>query len=475
MSDNSTTSKHLAELTSEKTDLKREVGLFGGVSVLAGIMIGSGIFYIGGIVLARCNLSLGLALLVWVIGGLVTLLSGICFAELGAMIPKAGGYYVYLREAYGERVAFMCGFCKLLISSPGSIAALAVAFAVALSSLYPIDPLMQKGIAIISVVLLTMINIRGVKFGSSVQNIFMVLKMLPIILILVAGLVMGEQHPDFFSIPGETPSFFEILSMIGFAVIATLWAYEGWVNLNGIAEEVKNPKKNIPLALIISILGVMVLYFLFNYSVYKVLPYEVIVKMVNEKNYYLGTYAAQTLFGSSGMVIVAMAMILAIFNSLNGCIMVFPRTFYAMAKDGVVFKSMAELHPVYKTPKNAILVSAGLAILLICFRTLGQLTSLVAVYGLIFHGMTFYSVIVLRKKYPTLDRPYKVWFYPATIFLICGIVVGLIINTFLKDPVTATIGLVVPLCALVIYEVRNRRGKKSRQEQTVNEQLIPEE
>ena len=235
--------------STETIGLRREVGLFGGISVLAGIMIGSGIFYIGGIVLERSGGNLGLALLVWAVGGLITLLSGICFAELGAMMPKAGGYYVYLREAYGERVAFMCGITNFFLSSAGSISALALAFAAAISSMVPMGELAQKAIALGSILLLTLINIRGIRQGSMVQNIFMVLKLLPIALIIICGLAMGNESPNWFSFPEgvETPSIGTILSMMAFAVLATLWAYEGWTNLNTIAEEIKEPKRNIPL------------------------------------------------------------------------------------------------------------------------------------------------------------------------------------------------------------------------------------
>lgn len=455
MTDNNTSNS--ARLSSEQTEMKREIGLFGGISIIAGIMIGSGIFYIGAIVLQRSGMSLGLALLVWLIGGLVTLMSGICFAELGAMMPKAGGYYVYLREAYGERVAFMCGFANFTLSSSGSIAALAVAFAAALSSMSPIDPLWQKVIAVSAVILLSAINIRGVKFGSGVQNVFMVLKMLPIVLILVCGFLMGEQSPDLMEMPGEMPSLGELCSMVGFAVIATLWAYEGWTNLNCVAEEIRQPKRNLPLALIGSICGVALLYILFNWSIYRVLPYDTIVNMVEGRNYYLGTAAAETLFGSAGLWIVGSAMVLAIFNSLNGCVMVFPRIYYAMARDGALFKTLGYLHPVWKTPVYAQVASAVMAIILICSRSLSELTSLVAVVGMIFHGMTFFSVILLRKKYPTMERPYRVWLYPLTIFLVCAIMLGLIANTVLKDPVTAALGLIVPLIALVIYEFLFRK------------------
>lgn len=448
----------VSQLQSEQTEMRREVTLFGGISVLAGIMIGSGIFYIGGIVLERAGMSLGLALLVWIIGGLVTLMSGICFAELGAMIPKAGGYYVYLREAYGERVAFMCGFGNFMLSSPGSVAALAVAFAAALSSIWQIDPTMQKVIAVTSVILLTLLNMRGVKLGSSLQNIFMVLKLFPILVLLFCGLFMGKYSPDLFSMPGEMPSISSLLSMIGFAVIATLWAYEGWTNLNTIAEEIKNPKRNIPLSLIFAITGVGLLYVLFNYSIFRVVPPEMIVSMVESGNYYIGTEAAKELFGGAGMYIVGAAMILAIFNSLNGCVMVFPRMFYAMARDGALFKSLGKLHPEYRTPINAQIACAVISIVLILSRSLSELTSLVALCGMIFHGMAFFSVIVLRKKYPTMERPYKVWFYPFTVLIICAVMIGLIVNTVANDPFTVVLGAIVPLLGLVIYEVLFRKS-----------------
>ncbi|HIU84863.1 MAG TPA: amino acid permease [Candidatus Aphodousia gallistercoris] len=453
-----TTSSAARNLQSEATEMRREVTLFGGISVLAGIMIGSGIFYIGAIVLQRAGMSPGLSLLVWIIGGLVTLLSGICFAELGAMIPKAGGYYVYLREAYGERIAFMCGFGNFTLSNPGSIAALAVAFAAALNSLWTIDPVAQKVIAIATVVLLTLINIRGVALGSRLQNVFMVLKMLPILLILFAGLFFGTESPDLFMIPGEMPSFGTLMSMIGFAVIATLWAYEGWTNLNNIAEEIKNPKRNIPLSLILAITGVALLYVLFNYSIFRVVPYDKIVEMVDSGNFYLGTEAANMLFGSAGMYIVGAAMILAIFSSLNGCVLAFPRMYYAMARDGAFFKPFGKLHPTYRTPMNAQIASACLAIVLIMSRTLGELTSLVALCGMIFHGMTFFSVIILRRKYPDLERPYKVWLYPIPILLICAIMIGLIANTIVNDPFTVVLGFIVPLLGLVIYEIMFRKN-----------------
>ncbi|MBC2870066.1 APC family permease [Bittarella massiliensis (ex Durand et al. 2017)] len=452
-------------LASEKTELKREVGLFGGVSVLGGIMIGSGIFYLGSIVLQRSGMSMGLALLVWALGGLVVLFSGICYAELGAMMPKAGGGYVYLREAYGERVAFMSGFSNFILGSSGSIAALAVAFPEAIASLVPLSPLACKAIAIGMIVLLSAINLFGIKLGSRIQNFFMILKLLPIVLIIVCGIFMGQQTPNLSLVPDPaiagTPSLFKICGMVAFGVVATLWAYEGWTNLNTISEEIKNPKRNLPLAIILSIVGVMLIYVLFNFAIYRTLPYETITAMLASGDLFLGTAAANTLFGSAGKIIVGSTMIVAIFSALNGCVMVFPRTYYAMARDGAFFKSAAKLHPKYKTPVFAIVLSGVVSIVLVCMQNLSQLTSLVAFCGMFFNTMTFYAVIRLRKKYPDLERPYKVWGYPVMVVLVILITIGLLINTLVESPVTSIIGLSVPAVGLLLYELVFKKSREA--------------
>ena len=439
------------------TAMRREIGLFGGISVLAGIMIGSGIFYIGGIVLARCEMSLGLSLLVWLVGGLITLMSGVCYAELGAMMPKAGGSYVYLREAYGERTAFVSGFSNFILSSSASIAALAVAFAGALATVLPLGPVAQKVVAVGTIVALSLVQIRGIRTGAFVQNVFMVLKLLPIGLIMIVGLFFGTESPDLLAMPSETPSLTAFLPVVAFAVVATLWAYEGWHNLNSIAEEIKNPQRNIPLAILLSIVGVALLYVLFNYSIFRVLSPEVIAAMVSEGNFYLGTAAAETLFGTYGGVLVSAAMILAIFNSLNGCVMVFPRVYYAMARDGAMVRSLV-LHPELRTPVNAIIASGAISIGLVLLRDLSSLTSLVAVSGIIFNALTFYAVIILRRRMPTVDRPYKVWAYPYLIWAVILVMAALLASTIIADPVTALLNVIVPAVSLVVYEVFFRRN-----------------
>jgi len=453
----------VSSLQSESTELRREITLFGGISILAGIMVGSGIFYLGSYVLIRSGMSMGMALLVWIIGGVITLFSGLCYAELGTMMPKAGGQYVYLREAFGERIAYMSGISAFVLGSSGSIAGLAVAFPSALSSVVAIPEPMHKYIAIGLVIFLSAINFMGVKFGSTIQNIFMVAKIIPIALIMICGLLMGGQSPDLSLSVVSTMSFPQLCSMVAFAVVATLWAYEGWTNLNTISEEIKNPKKNIPMAIIISCLFVTVLYTIFNYAIYRTVPLETIEQLFAQGDYFLGTEAAKILFGDTGKLIVGIGMAVAVFGALNGCVMVFPRTYYAMARDGLFFRSFTKIHPKYKTPTGAIVASAIVSTLLVCSRDLNQLTSLVAFSGFIFNSLTFYSVIVLRKKYPNLSRPYKVIFYPVTVILMILVNIGLLLNTLKEDPVTSIIGLAVPLSGLVIYELITRLGKKSVQ------------
>ena len=456
---------HLTTLQSDTNDFQRDLGLKDGISILTGIMIGSGIFYLGSYVLMRSGMSLGLALLCWLIGGLVTLLSGLCYAELGAMLPRAGGSYVYLREAFSPALAFMSGFSSLLLSGSGSIAGLAIAFASMTNSLFPNSPFttwQEKALAIGAIIFLTILNRYGVKLGALIQNIFTFAKLIPIIIIICLGLLTGTQQPDISILSTVTSiSLTNLLSMIALGVVATLWAYEGWVNLNSVSEEIREPRKNLPMAIIFSILGVMVIYFLFNLAIYRVLPFDFISQELETGNLYLGTAAAQSLLGENGRLMVSLGMLVAVFGSLNGCILVFPRSYYAMAKEGALFNNLGKLHHQYKTPNNALWVSMSFSILLVLARDLNQLTNLVVFSGMIYKTLTFYAVIKLRKRYPELSRPYKVTAYPYTVYLTIAIMIALMLNTLYNDPFTSILGLIVPLIGYVIYFLNKHFSEKN--------------
>jgi len=444
--------EHIRELQSTETELSREISLFGGVSILVGIMVGSGIFYLGSYVFMFAGNSQGLALLAWVVGGIVTLISGLCYAELGAMMPRAGGSYVYLREAYGKSVAFMSGFSSFILGSSGSIAALALAFATILNNFVAINEATQKGIAILVIVLLTVANYYGVKFGSWIQNLFTVAKLVPILIILGLGLFLGNQSPDLSINVDASVDVMGLISMVAMGVVATLWAYEGWTNLNNVSEELKNPKRNLPLALVIAIFFVMILYVLFNFAIYRVLSFQEIVDAIAGGNLFLGTAVANRLLGGFGSTLVGLGMLVSVFGATNGCVMVFPRLYYAMAKDGLFFRRVGEINPSTKTPANAILLSAFVSIILVFFRNLNQLTSLVVLQGLIFNGLIFFSVIIFRRTLPTIERPYRVWGYPVVPILATLVMVGLLVNTLMtSDFNNSLLSLLIPAAAYVIY------------------------
>lgn len=444
--------EHIRELQSTETELSREISLFGGVSILVGIMVGSGIFYLGSYVFMFAGNSQGLALLAWVVGGIVTLISGLCYAELGAMMPRAGGSYVYLREAYGKSVAFMSGFSSFILGSSGSIAALALAFATILNNFVAINEATQKGIAILVIVLLTVANYYGVKFGSWIQNLFTVAKLVPILIILGLGLFLGNQSPDLSINVDASVDVMGLISMVAMGVVATLWAYEGWTNLNNVSEELKNPKRNLPLALVIAIFFVMILYVLFNFAIYRVLSFQEIVDAIAGGNLFLGTAVANRLLGGFGSTLVGLGMLVSVFGATNGCVMVFPRLYYAMAKDGLFFRRVGEINPTTKTPANAILLSAFVSIILVFFRNLNQLTSLVVLQGLIFNGLIFFSVIIFRRTLPNIERPYRVLGYPVVPIIATLVMVGLLVNTLMtSDFNNSLLSLLIPAAAYLIY------------------------
>lgn len=456
-------SKHVDTLTTESTEFKREIGVFGGVSIIGGIMIGSGIFYLGSYVLQRTGMNPGLALLCWVLGGIITLLGGLCYAELGTAMPKAGGRVIYLNEAYHPIVGFISGFTDWLIGGPGSVAALAIALMTVFQSFLNFSDFGVKVAAIVIIIALTVYNLIGIKKASLLQNASMVAKLVPIGIVMIVALIAGKMSPDLSfgsAVTYASENNTSILGMLALGIVASLWAYEGWTNLNTVAEEVKNPKRNLPLALIIGIGGITVIYTLFNFAILKVLPHEEIVHMINSDDLYLGTAVAKKVLGNSGAVIVSIGMILAMFGSLNGLIMAQPRMYYAMAVEGHFFKSFAKLDPKHKVPTVPIIVQGILSILLVCLRNLDQLTNLVVVTGMIFSVLVILAVPILRKKYPKIERPYKVWLYPVSIIITALVFTGLLINAAIEDPVTGMVGLVVPAMGAVVYYIFDKKLKK---------------
>jgi len=435
----------------EKIEFKKEIGLFSGVSILAGIMIGTGIFLSSANALKAAYSNPLLTVLVWFFAGIVTLLAGLCYGELGASMPKAGGSYVYLSKAYGNIVGFLSGFSSFIVGNSGSIAALAVGFAWFLKFFQPLTNFQEKTLAIVLVLILTIINCLGVKLGSIFQNITMVGKLVPLILIILVGIWMSRS--------GNVFSFTDIpqnpIGGISVALIMALWGYEGWTNLNTVAEEIKNPRRNIPLSITIAIVGVTLIYCIFNIALLKILPIDVITASQNPAG-----EAAQVLIGNVGGGIVAVGILISILGALNGCILVFPRSYYAMAEDKVFFKPFGKLHPKYKTPVNALIASAIVSIGLILIGDFGQLTTMVVFSSWTFNALTIISIFIFRRKYPNLERPYKVVGYPI-IPILALFSIGMILFSTLTEELTfsllgvgLTLGVGIP--AYYLFKFTNK-------------------
>ena len=434
--------------------LKKEIGLFGGIAILAGIMIGSGIFVFASLVMVEVGYALGLSLLAWIIGGVITLFSGLTYAELGTMFPETGGYYVYLRQAYGKKVAFLSGLMNFVLISSGSIALLSLVFAEILSYMFPLSNLIIKLIAASLIVILSLVNYFGVKVGSTIQNIFLVVKILPIIAIIFIGLFMGTESVSLSFIPEGSPSFLGVLPMIGFGVVATLWAYEGWTNLNTVAGEMKDVKRDLPKALTFSIFGVMLLYVLFIFALYRIIPIGTLSSLGSDAN--LPIIAMMTTFGDLGMTLIFVAVMISIFGALNGSVMVFPRVYYAMAEDGTFFSKFNTLDKKYLTPSVAILGSALMSILLLVFN-IRDLLTFVVFGGLMFNTLIFISVFLFRKRLPEKDRPYRVPFYPfIPVIAIVGMV-GLMISTLISSLIPSLIGIGVLISGYFVYDIVFKR------------------
>ncbi len=438
--------------------LKKEIGLFGGIAVIAGIMIGSGIFVFGSLILVRVGFAIGLSLLVWLLGGLVTLFSGLTYAELGTMFPETGGYYVYLKKAYGKKIAFMSGMMNFVLASSGSIALLALVFSDILSYIIPISNYV-KWVAAATIIILSLINYLGVKFGSLVQKIFLIAKLIPIIGIIIIGLFFGTENVVLNFVPAGGEPLTKVFTMIGFGVVGTLWAYEGWTNLNTVAGEMKNVSKDLPKAILIAITGVTIVYVLFTFSIYRLIPLNDLI-MLSEQEQILPIPAMMLVFGESGMYMVFAAVMISVFGALNGSVMAFPRVYFAMSLDQTFFKSFKTVDKKYKTPSVAIFGSMLMSLVLLLFNV-SELLTFVVFTGLIFNTLIFISIFIFRKRNPEIERPYKIWGYPyVPIIAIIGMF-GLFIATLIEDLVPSLIGLGVLLLAYLAHTfIIDRKNKK---------------
>ena len=438
--------------------LKRQLGLFDSSMMVIGIVIGSGIFMTTGL-MADVLPSASLILIVWILGGMQMIAGALTFAELGAAMPKAGGQYVYLREAYGPLSAFLFGWVAFSAYVTGTNAALAVAIAEHLGSFYPNlsthSNLVNIGnfglslgqlVALSLLAVLSVINYLGIVFGKWVQNIFTVLKIGSILLFALAGIFISTGNQINFSFNPTGMDFGSIIIGIGVALVAVNWTVGGWEYVTFTAGEIKNPKKNLPLALFIGTLVILVLYLLINITYLKALPMNALAGEIK-----VGEATAKALYGQGIAGLFTIVVIISMFGALNGNILVGARVTYAMAKDNLFFPSAAKVHPKNHTPGNAIIIQGVWSGILALSGTFEELITLVVFVNFMMWIAAASTVFVLRKKQPDLDRPYKVWGYPYVPAFFILFSTAIMINTFFTAPAQSFLGLGLTLLGVPAY------------------------
>ena len=439
----------------ERPTLRRVLGFSDVFNFLVGTVIGSGVFLVSAAMASAVG-SPTLMLGVWVLGGALSLFGALALAELGAAYPESGGMYVYLREAYGPLVAFLFGWTSFLVIEAGGIATLSSAFATRyLPFFVELTPTAQRLIAVTLILSLGVLNVLGVRGSALVQRVLTALKITAILAIVGGLLLFADGDASHFTTPPMPPLSLGLLSGVGVALVASLWAYKGWELVSMIGGEVRDAQRNMPLGLLVGTAVVVALYLLANVAYLYVLPIEAIAASPR-----VAADAMHAGLGGDGARLVAAIVLVSIVGAMNGNIFTAPRLFFAMARDGLFFDRMARVHPRFLTPHVAILGLAAWAAVLTITGTFEQLAAYVVFGAWIFLGLTGVAVIVLRRTQPDRPRPYRTWGHPVTtvLFGIAAFVISA--NAFIAAfwNALAGLGLILLGVPAYLYWQSTRRG-----------------
>jgi len=433
------------------TKLAKELTLYGLIMVAIGSCIGSGIFVTPAQIAGRIPSS-GLILLVWALGGLIAMTGALTFGELGSLFPKAGGIYVFLKEAYGGWLGFLYGWAYLVIITSGSIAVLSLAFSHYLSFFIPLDNTWKTVTSIITISLLTTLNVFRAKFGEIFANVFTGLKIIGILIIICAGFFFGNTGLSFKDL-GFTTSSTAGLSSFGVALTGVLFSYGGWQHASFLAGETNNPSRNVPIAMITGAAVVTIIYLLVNTSYMLLLPVNTIVS--SEK---VAAEAVSTIIPSGG-VLVAGLIAISTFGTIGIYTLSAPRIYYAMAADGLFFRDIAKVHPRFRTPVNAIIVQSVWSIVLLLFwGTLENLITYTVSIEWIFYTLAAIGIFIFRKRLKNTERAYKTFGYPVTPLIFIVINIWFVINIMINKPLHMAIGVGFLLLGVPLYLYFKRKN-----------------
>lgn len=422
-------------------DLPRKLGLLDAMSIVVGISIGGGIFLVPNLV-ARELKSAAAILLVWAFAGLISFFGSLACAELGAMFPLTGGQYVFLREAYGPLIGFLCGWSMFLVARTAQVAWMAVTMALYVSYFVPLSSLQSKLLGLAAIALFTTINYLGVKAGAMVQKIFTLAKVGGLLVIIVSAFLWsGKAAPH---LAWNVGSF--SLSSFGVALIACVLAYDGWVQLSFVAGEIRNPQRNVVLALAGGTAIIIAIYLLANLAYLRVLPIPDIAA-----SDHVGASVAERIMGAGGGSLVSLIILISIIGTLNGCFLTSPRIYFAQARDRLFFRKFGEIHPRYETPGFAIAAQGLWAVVLLVSGSYESLVDYAMFAVWLSYGMMVAGVIVLRQRQPELPRPYKMWGYPVTPILFLAITAWFLINMLWTRPVPSLAALALVGAGIPVY------------------------
>lgn len=474
--------------------LQKRVNLFDGISIVAGAMIGSGIFIVSADI-ARNVGSPGWLLMVWLITGIITIIGAISYGELASMMPHVGGQYVYLKEAYHPLVGFLFGWTTFLVIQCGSIAAVAVAFAKFSGVLFPwisdknilfyLGPLKVSStmvVAIIMISFLTWLNTKGIVTGKIVQNIFSSTKVIALFGFIAIGFLATrsihsfEINKEVFWKASQIGANNQIIPLVGFSLIAaigtalvgSLFAADAWYNVTYISGEVINPKRNVPLSLFFGTLLVSVIYLLTNFIYIKVLPLsgspdgaDVLSRGIQyATDDRVATSAMSVVFGDYAAIIMAVFIMISTFGCNHGLIMAGPRVYYAMAKDGLFFKRVGNINK-NGVPGFAIAVQGVWSVLLCLSGTYGDLLDYVIFAVLIFFTLTILAIFVLRVKRPDIPRPYKAFGYPVIPALYILTTTAIMVILLMYKPNYTFPGLGIVLLGIPVFYLWKKYNKNT--------------
>jgi APA family basic amino acid/polyamine antiporter len=439
-------------------ELKRTVTTLPAILLVISAIIGSGVFK----KIAPMSDSLQspwLILICWGVAGLISLIGALCTAELASMMPGSGGEFVYFKSIYGRFFSFLYGWANLAVMKAATIAALAYIFSESFNVLFPLPEVHLLSIGSVNIKILgslliaglTFVNIRGLVFGESISRVLIIGIIVIIIGFVIAGVYSGKGSMENFASEASMPEGWHLFAAFFAASLSAFWGYEGWNNIGYIGEEIKNPARNIPIALGVGTIVVIILYLLVNAAYLYVMPVGQLAQLYHQPNTIAAVEVARLISGNSGAVVLSTLILLTTFNCTNSTMLMAARIFFAMSRDKLFIQSAGKVHPKFKTPSGALLLQCIWAIVLLWSGNFDQLTDLLIFASFIFYGSTAVGVIVMRVKQPDANRPFKIKGYPLLPAFFALFCLTLVIVTIIQKPVQSGIGLLLISLGIPVY------------------------